>query len=264
MAQVQSRAYEPLTGQKFNATTSVINLGTAPQAVIAQTCLALIYPVGSGENGFGWVWARADASNNGQRLVVDHNSGTPRLQCVGSCSGSAGNPTQVSPANSVVYNKWNHVGFWWDGTLATVNAISAFSATNGAPLASLTGSFTSGSGSATNSGANALLVGNGANNDRTFNGTIAYVARWNRVIRQAELLTAQRCGPLAVPNGLIMCWANNRDYGPYRLKATSKTAIALGASPPGRGLLVPNRRLLAGATAGGGAAASVNRWFLMQ
>jgi len=52
------------------------------------------------------------------------------------------------------------------------------------------------------------------------------------VLSLAEFQHAQLYGPLAVPLGLILCWANDTDLGPYKMRPT-KTAITRGRSPIG-------------------------------
>lgn len=48
----------------------------------------------------------------------------------------------------------------------------------------------------------------------------------------AEISQAYTEGPLSVPDGLVLCWANDQDYGPYALTPTARSTFAEGVLPP--------------------------------
>ena len=226
----------PLLGQSFNATTSDINLGaSSAQDCLAQTALALCYPTGAGEGNAGYIFAlTTSATSNGPRFVHLDNSGNPQfgLQC--NSSGTAGAPVHNSDSNTAPYNNWYHVAGTWDGGI-NADGVQVYIGQNGATLANRTtngANFVNGTGSGSVTAGRNLHIGNREGTDRTFNGIIAYVARWNRVLSFEELVLAQQRGPLAVPKGLILCWANDRDYGPYKLKPSSRTAITQPTNLP--------------------------------
>lgn len=263
MAQIARGSYLPLASSLFNATTSAINFGTSPIALAGpQSTIVFCYPIGSGENGFSWMWSRANGTTDGQRFFIDHNAGSPRVSFVAS-SATVNSPIYQGAANSVKYNAWNHLAFSWNGDVGAGSDTSFMgAAANWKPLASVTSVGTAGSGSATTRSADNFIIGNSSNGTRTFNGYIAYVARWSRFLNRGEFRTAQMYGPLAVPSGLVFCWANGHDYGPHKDAPTSLTAIATGVSPTGRGLLLQHRRVW---TTGSGPAvpgSGAFRWFL--
>jgi len=232
--------YSPLTkvvtgSQSFNATTSDIALGLCPsQDLLAQTAIAFVFPVGSGESTFGGIifGKTTSASNNGgHRFSIGDNAGSPQLITGFNTTGTGGTPSKVSLANSVVYNKWNCVAATWDGAV-NASGIVVYSGVNGAPLSDAGSSATlGGSGVGASSTGSILHIGNREATDRTFNGYIAYVARWSRVLYYSELIRVQQLGPLSIPQGLVLCWSNGKDYGPYGLYPTSTTAITAGTAP---------------------------------
>ena len=228
--------YLPLLGQSFNATTSDINLGaSAPQDCLAQTAMSLCYPVASGEGGAGYIFAlTTSATSNGPRFVHLDNTANPQFGMQCNSSGTAGAPVHNSDSNSAPYNNWYHVVGTWDGGI-NADGVQVYIGQNGATLANKTtngANFVNGTTAGSVTAGRNLHIGNREGTDRTFNGIIAYVARWNRVITLDEMILAQQRGPLAVPKGLILCWANDRDYGPYHLAPTSRTAITQPTNLP--------------------------------
>lgn len=220
----------------FNATTSDINFGLATsQDLAAQTCLAYVYGLGAGEGNNGYIFAKvASASTDDVRFFVAHNSGSPQLTFGSGSGGVASQPNRTAASNSFVYNQWAHVAATWQASL-TASTIHLYQGFNGAPLSEPSYAATNdGSGVLRTGIGNNLHVGNRENTDRTWNGTIAYVARWNRILALPELRQAQQYGPLTVPNGLVLCWSGYRDYGPYGLRPSSTTALALGQYPYNR------------------------------
>jgi hypothetical protein len=77
---------------------------------------------------------------------------------------------------------------------------------------------------------------------RAFVGDLAYFAIWDRVLTLTELQTAQNSGPLDVPTGLVLLWANQQDLGPNALTPVSRSTFVAGSLPP-------NTALGSGATA---------------
>lgn len=270
MPQIISGTYAALSGTKFNATTSAINFGATPRTSAAQTSIALVRPTAAGENDLGWIWGRANGTGSGHRLYINSNAsgfaGTPCLGFAASTStGANGTPVKVSNATGgeLSYGDWWHLAATWGGGTAATE-ITLYGGKNGALLAALPFfSVTSGSGVGTDSSANSFLIGNSTTGDRTFNGSIAYVAKWDRVLSLVQLRTVQKYGPLVIPVGLTICWANDRDYSLYRCHPTSKTALASGIAPSGQRILIPLRKMWANGSVAA-ASSSSNRWFLVS
>lgn len=219
------RIVRPRFGQSFNATTTDLNFGTRLPAVTAQTMLALCNPVGIGEGTFGYLMARTpSASGSGPRVFIQDSSGAPQIVVAFHSSGGAGLPFRSSAFSSVTYGVPVFMAFRHDGSLTAAN-ISIYQSIISKPLAELAYDTTSDGTTAFDAGAaNNFHVGNRENTDRTFNGEIYFLARWNRMLALSELWKAQFDGPLSVPRGLIFCWANDRDYGPYQLQPI-RTAV---------------------------------------
>jgi len=223
-----------LGSTRFNGTTTTVQFGDedSTQLLTAQSCLALTYPIGTGEGGFGSIFSKDSAGTNprGPRFLIDHNSGTPRLFFGCNSTGVGGSP-QVASNTAMTYGEWWSSAYSWDGT-AGFAAIKLYQGKSGVPVVetAYTGG-SNGAGSATYGPVFGFSVGNRNAQDRTFNGDIAFVARWNRVLSLAEFRTAQTYGPLAVP-GLVFCWANGRDYGPFKIKPTNVRVISSGLTPP--------------------------------
>lgn len=221
----------------FNATTSDINLGVqASQAIGAQTTLAYIKTAGAGESNFGYIWGQTpSASSSGPRFYVFDDGANPTRRFIfqGHSTGTAGAPGRNTANDSATVGQWFHVGATWDGGLAATG-IKIYYGKAGAPLAEETGytSPSDGTGSASYGVGNEFHIGNRAGTDRTFNGQIGYVVRWNRVLSKQELLIAQVFGPESVPEGLILNWRAGEDNGPLGLSAVSKTAVVESAAPP--------------------------------
>lgn len=203
------------------------------QAPIAQSALALIRPIASGENNIEYVFSRF-GTIGAATIFAAHNLGAPRAGGGGSSTGASGNPSRQAADNSIVYGQWQHVAMSWNGGLIASTAIKIYVGQKGAPLAETAYSTAEANGltAASSSPAEPLNIGNRGTFDRTFNGDIAYVAQWNRVLSLQELRTAQAFGPLAVRCGLIFFWDGERDWGPFHLQPTSKIALVLGVKPP--------------------------------
>ncbi len=221
--------------QDFNASTSGVNLGVndASQNVLAQTWMALVYFEGAGENNFNYVFSKTDASlGNGPKFGI--NDANACVFAGAETTGTPTGPVRNGAISQFQYNRWAYIAGSWSGGIAA-SSIKLYYAGLQEPLieTSYTGA-TEGTGSVVATAGNDIIIGDRATLNRTANGTIAFVARWNRVLHVDELRRAQRFGPLSVRAGLLMCWANGRDYGPNRLRPKSITAIAQGRRPQRR------------------------------
>lgn len=216
--------------RNFNATTSLYNYGTLGAAYNSNTpCtwLALIRPTGAGESNFGYIASKViSASATGMRWIVDHNAGSPRI-IWGISSGSTG-PSQSAPSGSLTYNKWVWVAATYAGGLAAANVQLYQGAQHLTEVTSYPAPV-AGTGSLNTDASNNFVIGNREGSDRTFNGDIAMVVRWDAVLDVEELNRAVRLGPLAVrPSELLFCWAGGEDLGPYKKRASTITAKAQG------------------------------------
>ncbi len=234
--------------ENFNATTSVVNFGVRPEQFPgAQTCCAVVFPIGAGELGTNTIMNVTDsASNNGPRLRFA-DSGGWLISFNGSSSGSTGNPSRFTTF-ALNYSQWHFVAATWDGALAATGIRMYYAVENRALVEGAYGTTTDGVTAVDYGNGKALCVGNRPDAGRTYNGNLGYVARWSRELTPQELALVQRRGPLALTDGLILCYANGRDYGPFQGKVVSKAAVGLRAPPTARyplGSLLPQRLLVA-------------------
>lgn len=208
-----------------------VNLGTAVEAPVAQTVLA--YVKRTGDAGFGYLYGRvASGSINGHRLY-----------CAGSALGfGASTVSQTSqPYTTTIsgvspLNAWAHLAASWSGDAAT-SSIKFFKGV-GAEISedSSRDISAAGTGAGSSAAAHPLYLFNRAGFDRHFIGDVAYVALWNRQLSLTELRKAQSDGPLSVPDGLILCWANGEDLGPYGYEPVARSSFVAGEMPPNTNL----------------------------
>lgn len=228
---LSSRSQRIQFAQSFDGSTSGIGFGVQPsQAVTAQTILSVQKRNRAGENEYHYVFSSFTGSTSGVRW--SWSGGYGGFQLGFSSTGAASAPYKNS-ATGTTSTDWMVAAGTWDGGLLS-SGINLYYALNNNPLTLVTNIPVSGNGSGTplyGSG-NSSWIGDRDDRTRTFGGDIAYVARWNRVLSLEELRRAQRLGPLSVPHGLILCWANGRDYGPYHLRPTSVTAVTKAIAPP--------------------------------
>lgn len=221
------------TVEEYNGTTSYTRFAsTVPwNPATTATGMALVYPRSAGESNIGYIFGCSNGTaSEGLRM----NMGVNEWIGAGDSSSSSGTPS-LSADSGLAYNVWRYFAVTWNGGLTASSALANYSGTLTSPIkaaAAGTSSTTNGSGSAVGYAVGAdLMIGNRDSEDRTFDGFIALVARWNRVLTLGELRRAQRFGPLSVPKGLAFCWANGRDYGPYHMRPSSSLAVVREKAP---------------------------------
>jgi len=230
-----------ITTTEAGATGRYIDLGTSPANNVdvgAQTIIAYCKPTGSGGGGFGYMFGKTTAgSTAGLRFFIDHNGNAPNLSCGVDSSGVANHPLRVGTANEVVYNSWAHYGLTWDGTLNHTGLhlyIEGTESTYGRDTD--TGN---GTGSVNSDAAKNLFLmnrGNAGNLGREFVGDVGYIARWNRVLNSTEMTSVFNNGPLSVPSGLILCWANQADLSTNAITPAGRSTHVDGSTPPNTAL----------------------------
>lgn len=241
-----------ITSTELGATGRYVNLGSpaSQDNVGAETWMAYCRPTGSGGGGFAYIFGKVPSgTTTGPRFFITHNGGSPVLQL----GYSAGAGLQVAAAQStaglITYGNWHHFEGTWDGTIAA-NTIKVFVDGAAANTESEAGTT-----AVSSDAANDLFLinrGNAGTLGRAFVGDFAYAARWNRVLTAAERAHARFHGPLSVPSGLILLWANDQDYSSSALTAAARSTRVEGALPPNTNLsgllLVPAALTYTGAT----------------
>lgn len=180
-----------------------------------------------------YVISRSDATGNGMRMFFLPNGGYFNWS-FGS-SESAINPQSAGTTPpSYDGTTWYAIGGSHDGTI-NYSGLSLYAAANFNSLTVETLSwYSSGVGSLLDNASDQLHIGERAgSSNRSFKGHFAYAAWWDHILPLDEFRFAQRNGPLSQSNGLIFCFANGIDYGPYNLQPVSIGAgVSLGIPYP--------------------------------
>ena len=236
--------------ERFNGTTSKAVLtggGVEQESGRATTVLAHVYKHGTGEGAIGTIYSRSSGSTQYLTLSTNPSSGRG-FRFAANSTGIAGAPHVNTEDRMVTTGReWQHVAATWTGGLAA-SSMQAFVARDGEPLSRSVSGSQGGTTAVLDSGSATLNIGNRDDSARTWDGWIHYVARWDRVLDLSELLLAQRYGPEAVMNGLVMLYRDGRDWSPIGLSVTS-TDILGGPAPSVRSMA---RRVPTFYSAGGG------------
>lgn len=170
------------------------------------------------------------ASAGGPRFQI--SSSNNNVQLVTPTSGSVLVPSLRGATGSVTLGQWVNLAASWDGVnpVNTHGKLYKEGVLEAAPEVS--------------SGASPYQTGDGFDfwmfnrpgTTRATLGSHAYLAIWNRVLSDAEVLQAKTEGPLSVPSGLVLCWANGQDYGPYNITPVARSTFAAGDLPPNTAL----------------------------
>lgn len=221
-----------ITSSELGGTGRYINLGSpaALDNVGAQTMIAYCKPSSAGGGNLGYIFGKTTADSSYLRFMHDNNSGSPRLAFGKSSTGVTNQPLCYSLSNTSPYGSWAHLIVTWDGA---VDAHNMYPLINGSVSR---GDYQHGSGSLASDAAGDVFLLNRVGLGREFNGSLAYLAWWNRVLTSGEIATVMSDGPLAVPSGLLLCWANGQDYGPYALTPTARSTAVAGDIPPNTAL----------------------------
>lgn len=227
-------------GESFNGTTSLVNFGPlsnvspsgAPHYALAQTCIALVYPVAVGELATNTVLQFAPAgSNSGIRLKLADTGGTsPSASFSANSSGSGGNPQKTGQASIYAYTRPMLFAAAWGGD-RLASDIDLYSSTSQVVNFPITAD---GSPSSTSDGTTAgappannaiYTIGNRDEATRTFNGYVYWVTRILGKLSQEQIQEVQKYGPLIFWDRMLMMYINGEDIGPYGLQVKNKTAV---------------------------------------
>lgn len=224
-----------LTSTELGATGRFIRFTSAAfNNLGSQTIMSRCRPTGSGGGTFGYIYGKvASGTIAGPRFFLEHNSGNPLVTFGFSSSGVSGKPTRQATAGSITYNAWQDIAGTWDGSLISsgINLYVDGTAVNPAYAAG-----NNGSGSVSDDSANPVVLMNREGLGREFVGDVAWIAVWDRVLTTTEMNLARSDGPLEVPSGLVMLWANQEDLGPNSLTPTARSTYVAGALPPNTAL----------------------------
>lgn len=240
-----------ITSTELGATGRYIDLGSpaAMDDLGSQTVIAYCRPTSTSVTGY--LYAKGDSGGGGPRLTIAQTSGYPSF---GADSGTDVAPNKVADT-AVTLSSWQHIQATWDGSL-NASGINLY-INAGAALGSSTA--TDGGGSLVSDASLNVFLLNRTGLGREFVGDVAYVAVWDRVLSDSERTTVRTGGPLDVPSGLVLCWANDQDYSTNAFTASARSTRVTGATPSNTTLLtvladLSGEAILSGITADGGMA----------
>lgn len=250
-----------ITQTELIAANGYVNLGQPEvlNSLVARTYMMYMRP--TGVQNPGYLFCKADnAGVGGPRIQISNTNMNVAL--VTPVPQSNLLPTRTTLNTSLAYNAWTHHAVTWDGVSSSYEEAQWF--IDGAPVGE------SGNGSTyteylTGTGYDFRLFNRGGL-DRACYGSYAYMAIWNRELSEAEIAQAYADGPLSVPSGLVLCWANGQDYSTNAITPTARSTFAAGDMPPNTALgtsapgditapiLTNPQRIVTGATTAEGAA----------
>ena len=211
-----------ITTTEAGASGRYIDLGSpaSQDDIGAQTIIVYCKPADqSGQ--IGYFFAKGDSTGNGIRLIQN----TVNAIAVGSGSSTSTLPQKYTTA-AISTGSWTHIQATWDGSLNG----SGFNIYFGAG-SSEAGTASDGTGSIASDASRNVFLLNRTGLGRSVLGDVGYVARWNRVLSGAERTTVRADGPLAVPSGLILCFANGQDYSSNAVSVSGRTTQVAGSTP---------------------------------
>lgn len=223
-----------ITSTELGAVGRYVNLGSPAEHdnLTAQTAMAYMR-IGAITAGTTQYLLAKAPDGAGPRLIVGRGPGGQYYFSFGASSSTAAAPNRASADNAIGVGVWTNICSTFNGGLASTGIIHYI---DGAVVASY-GASANGTIALTSDAANDICLLNRTSDfARSFVGDVAYVARWNRVLSASEVATAKTDGPLAVPDGRILLWANGQDYSPSALTPTSRTTHVDGALPPNTAL----------------------------
>lgn len=205
----------------FNGTTNQANLSQAADGVIMAdsgvpfSCVAWIKPRTIGENSQGHIVARAGGTTGPALRLIATNT-------IGFVVDGATDLVKTANDSLITMDVWQPVAVTWDGVFTTASSVRLY--VNGSEVSGYQTS-TDGATPVDNS-AQVFRIGNNQAGSRTFNGFIAHVQIFNRVLNLNEIWAASYL-PGSVRDGLQGYWAlysasgtnetdlsgNNRSFG---------------------------------------------------
>lgn len=194
----------------------------------SQTIMVYAKPTGSGGGTFGYLYGKTPSnSTDGLRLFIDDNAASPKLTFGASSTGGAGLPTASTTAGTVTYSAWANFCITWDGTLNGSGINLYIDGTDQRDA----GSLTDGTTAVKSDAADPVFIMNRQGLTREHVGDYAYIAIWDRVLNSTERTTARTTGPLDVPTGLVLLFANDADLSTNAFSQVGRSARVTGSTP---------------------------------
>lgn len=217
-----------ITTTEAGNTGRFINLGTpaSQNNIGAQTIIVYCKPSAPG-TAIMYAIAKGDNAGTGLRLVGFTDAQTSLGH--GSTAVPDATPYVVS-GTAYTSGVWQHWQADWGGGISAATMNVYIDATN------VSSGRVNGGGAIVSDTANDLFLLNRVGLGREFIGDVGYIARWNRVLTSTERTTVRTNGPLDVPSGLILCWANQQDYSTNAITPTARSTFVAGSTPPNTAL----------------------------
>jgi hypothetical protein len=222
-----------ITSTELGATGRYINLGSDASQDDTPGQTWIIYCKPTSVATASYLFSKVSiGSTNGLRFYLQTPGGGVFTLGFGAHStGASGAPSKIT-IDSFALSNWYHLQATWDGSLTASTGIQMY-VDGGSALANTPTNTNGATAVATDATYDLFLMNRGgsANLAREFIGSVAYWARWNRVLDSTERANVRDNGPLAESNGLILCWANDQDYGTSTLTATARSTRVTGDTP---------------------------------
>ena len=221
--------------RSFDAIDDVINCGSATilDDLGPLTIAAWINPLSAGEGNFGCVCMKGDhtdSSGSKYYMAFDGAVGQTRL-LFWITKTSPGDQLQRTSNSNVATGVWTFASTTWDGSndfnnihiYYNLSEVTYLSGTNATSIPS-DSSLSLGIGNDTGTGI------------QTFDGSIAYVQLWNRVLSVNEMAQAMRF-PGSITKGLVGFWpllgvSPEGDYSGNKNSGTVTGALVGTTNPP--------------------------------
>lgn len=173
----------------FDGVDDVVNCGSGASIddVRPITIAAWIFPRTAGEGSLGYIFSKFASGGSGPRVLLDSINVTNGINFGAHSTGTANQPSRISNSNWIVLKTWQHVAITWDGSLTATNIHSYV---NGVEVTYF--SSTNGTTAITSDAADSIVLGNRVAADRTFDGYIADVRIYNRILSLAEIALLSR------------------------------------------------------------------------
>ena len=184
------------------------------------------------QNNYGYLVAECDSGiGGGLRFMIDSYLSPLRVSFGADSTGAAGAPSTTSNV-ICTYGDYVDTAVTYDGGVLP-SGINTYAGVNGAP-AVLIGvvSSTNGSGSPKVTAGNPITLGNRPGGARATNASHFYTVKWQRILDLQEIRKVQKFGPLSVREGLVLCWANGRDWGPSQMSPTNVQGLVRTLDSP--------------------------------
>lgn len=239
-----------LTSVELIAAGRYVNLGSPAEVtdLTAMTVLTYLRPT----TGTALKYAFSKATTSGSWRRFQHTHFTEFWEFdIPSTGGGPSAPRRATANGTAPYDTWQHAAATWDGGLLA-SGIHIYLGLDGATLSEATyqGGL-DGSGSIVADTGGALGIMNRVSDQlRPMLGDVAYVAIWDRVLTLTELQQAQADGPLDVPSGLVVLWANQADLSTYAHSVVGRSTFVAGTIPSNTNLGGDDPGASVGASAG--------------